>query len=74
MSWHSCATRTEPCIVQKCGSASGIDTAWSSSVEAISRQVVATMFVAVGMPVRRRNSPRVSRPEKPSSAPQGSSA
>ena len=41
---------------------------------AIWRQSVATMLVAVGKPVARRNSAITSRPEKPSSAPQGSSA
>lgn len=63
ISWHSCATRTEPCIVQKCGSASGIDTDCSAIECVICRQSVATMFVAVGSPVARRNSARISRPE-----------
>ena len=31
-SWHICATRTEPCMVQKCGSASGISTDCSANV------------------------------------------
>jgi hypothetical protein len=40
----------------------------------ISRQSVAIMLVAVRNPVARRNSAITSRPEKPRSAPQGSSA
>jgi hypothetical protein len=73
-SWHFWATRTEPCMVQKWGSAKGMSTdcrirAWPNS-----RQSVAIMFVAVGRPVARRNSLMISRPEKPFSAPQGSSA
>src|SRR5262249_50823196 len=61
-------------IVQKCGSASGMSTAWSWIACSISRQSVATMFVAVGSPVARRKSAITSRPEKPFSAQQGSSA
>lgn len=72
--WHSCATRTEPCIVQKCGSASGMSTDCSERLCTISRQSVATMLVAVGRPVARRNSAITSRPENTPSAPQGSSA
>ena len=69
-----CATRTEPESVQKCGSASGMSTDCSTSECTIWRQSVATMLVAVGRPVARLNSAITSRPEKPSSAPQGSSA
>jgi hypothetical protein len=69
-----CATRTLPAMVQKCGSASGMSTLCSDSACASCRQSVAIMLVAVGRPVARRNSAITSRPEKPSSAPQGSSA
>ena len=69
-----CATRTEPAIVQKCGSASGMSTDCSDSAWLSWRQSVAIMLVAVGRPVARRNSAITSRPEKPSSAPHGSSA
>ena len=72
--WHSWATRTEPCMVQKCGSASGMSTDCSDRVWANSRQSVATILVAVGRPVARRNSAMTSRPENTPSAPQGSSA
>ena len=71
---QSCASRTEPCMVQKCGSASGMSTASRRTECPIWRQSVATMLVAVGMPVARRNSAMTSRPEKPFSGPQGSSA
>ena len=60
---HSCATRTDPCMVQKCGSASGMSTADCRTAWPSCRQSVATMFVAVRMPVARRNSASVSRPE-----------
>ena len=71
---HTWDTRTEPCIVQKCGSASGMSTLRSARACRSCRQSVAIMFVAVGTPVARRNSARISRPEKPSSVPHGSSA
>nr|VXZ81089.1 Uncharacterised protein [Klebsiella pneumoniae] len=71
---HSCATRTAPESVQKCGSASGISTALSITAWPISRQLVAIILVATGSPVARRNSAITSRPEKPCSAPHGSSA
>ena len=67
-------TRTLPAMVQKCGSASGMSTDCSASACTIWRQSVAIMLVAVGRPVARRNSAMTSRPEKPPSAPQGSSA
>ncbi len=60
---HICATRTEPCRVQKCGSASGMSTACSWTAWHIWRQSVAIMLVAVGSPVARRNSAMTSRPE-----------
>ena len=69
-----CATRTEPAMVQKCGSASGMSTDCSDKACTSWRQSVAIMLVAVGSPVARRNSAITSRPEKPPSAPQGSSA
>ena len=72
--WHSWATRTEPAMVQKCGSASGMSTDCNARLCAISRQSVATMLVAVGRPVARRNSAMTSRPLNTPSAPQGSSA
>jgi hypothetical protein len=62
-SWHICATRTAPRIVQKCGSASGMSTDWSRTACPICRQSVAIMLVAVGNPVARRNSAMSSRPE-----------
>ncbi len=62
---HSCATRTAPESVQKCGSASGISTALSITAWPISRQLVAIILVATGGPVARRNSAITSRPEKP---------
>ncbi len=71
---QSWATRTEPRIVQKCGWASGMSTAFDRTAWAICRQSVAIMFVAVGRPVARRNSAMVSRPENTPSAPTGSSA
>lgn len=71
---HSCATRTEPAMVQKCGSASGMSTALVRMAWPISRQSVAIMLVAVGKPVARLNSAITSRPEKPPSGPTGSSA
>ena len=71
---QSCATRTEPAIVQKCGSASGMSTAPERIAWPISRQSVAIMLVAVGSPVARLNSAITSRPEKPPSGPTGSSA
>ena len=72
--WQAWATRTEPCIVQKCGSAKGMSTDCNWMAWAISRQSVATMLVAVRKPVARRNSAITSRPENTPSAPQGSSA
>ena len=48
-----------------------VATDWRQLSHALS---VATMLVAVGRPVARRNSAITSRPEKPSSAPHGSSA
>ena len=54
---HNCATRTAPESVQKCGSASGISTAFSMTAWPISRQLVAIMFVATGSPVARRIPP-----------------
>ena len=51
--WHSWATRTEPAMVQKCGSASGMSTDCREIACAIWRQSVATMLVAVGRPVAR---------------------
>ena len=63
MSWQSWATRTEPSIVQKCGSARGMLTEPRAREWVICRQSVATMLVAVGSPVARRNSARISRPE-----------
>ena len=53
---QSWATRTEPRIVQKCGSASGMSTALDRMAWAICRQSVAIMLVAVCRPVARRNS------------------
>ena len=50
-SWQSWATRTEPAIVQKCGSASGMSTALVRTAWAICRQSVAIMLVAVRSPV-----------------------
>ena len=50
-----------------------MSTDWSIAEWAICRQSVAIMFVAVGSPVARRNSAMTSRPEKPPSAPHGSS-
>ncbi len=44
---HIWATRTEPCMVQKCGSASGMSTDCSWIAWAIWRQSVAIMLVAV---------------------------
>ena len=44
---QSCATRTEPAIVQKCGSASGMSTAPARMAWPSSRQSVAIMLVAV---------------------------
>jgi hypothetical protein len=69
-----CATRTLPAMVQKCGSASGMSTLCSDSAWVSCRQSVATMLVAVGRPVARRNSAITSRPAEAVSAPQGSSA
>ncbi len=48
---HICATRTEPCMVQKCGSASGMSTECRRTAWPIWRQSVAIMLVAVGRPV-----------------------
>ncbi|MNY54760.1 hypothetical protein D3C86_1906680 [compost metagenome] len=62
-SWHICATRTEPCMVQKCGSARGMSTDCNWIAWPISRQSVAIMLVAVFSPVARRNSAMTSRPE-----------
>ena len=61
-------------MVQKCGSASGMSTAFVRTACAICRQSVAIMLVAVRRPVARWNSAITSRPEKPPSAPHGSSA
>ena len=72
-SLHSWPTRTEPFIVQKCGSASGISTLCSAMVWHICRQSVLIMLVAVGIMVALRNSAMTSRPLKPASAPTGSS-
>src|ERR1035441_8928609 len=55
-SLQNCATRTEPCIVQKCGSANGISTAFNCTACFNSRQSVAIMLVAVG---RDRKSTRL---------------
>ncbi|RLR17528.1 hypothetical protein D8L93_08495 [Sodalis-like symbiont of Bactericera trigonica] len=71
---QSWATGTEPCIVQKCGSASGISTSCRAMAWHICCQSVAIRLVAVGRPVARRNSAITSRPEKPCLAPQGSLA
>ncbi|MNV68232.1 hypothetical protein D3C71_1610670 [compost metagenome] len=60
---HSWPRRTAPCMVQKCGSARGMSTASRRSEWPICRQSVATMLVAVGMPVARLNSAMISRPE-----------
>ncbi len=60
---HICATRTEPAMVQKCGSASGMSTECRHTAWLICRQSVAIMLVAVGRPVARRNSAITSRPE-----------
>ena len=60
---QSCATRTAPLSVQKCGSASGMSTALSITAWFISRQLVAIILVATGSPVARRNSAITSRPE-----------
>ena len=48
---HTWAKRTEPFIVQKCGSARGMSTAHDRMVCQSSRQSVAIIFVAVGSPV-----------------------
>lgn len=53
---HTWAKRTEPFIVQKCGSARGMSTAHDRMVCQSSRQSVAIIFVAVGSPVARLNS------------------
>ncbi|SLJ24132.1 Uncharacterised protein [Mycobacteroides abscessus subsp. abscessus] len=71
---HSCATRTEPAMVQKCGSANGMSTAPVRTVWPSSRQSVAIMLVAVGSPVARLNSAITSRPENEPSGLTGSSA
>ena len=62
-SLHSWATRTDPAIVQKWGSASGMSTAFVLTAAAICRQSVATMLVAVRSPVARLNAAITSRPE-----------
>src|SRR3546814_18378935 len=71
--WQVWATRTEPAMVQKCGSAKGMSTACKDSACAISRQSVATILVAVGRTVERRNSAMTSLAENTPSAPHGSS-
>lgn len=60
-------------MVQKWGSARGISTLCIAMQWHICRQSVLIMLVAVGIMVALRNSAITSRPEKPFSAPQGSS-